>query len=204
MSATPTSSPAVNGSSSPHLRTGGSGSIRGRISGPIPMPDPLDDKDFANRQVGSDTIKPPEISEKIEPEADDASHRSDSHHRSRSTPTARDSPAGASPLADSESSPQQSRPTTMSHQSPGRQTNLSSTLRYSAISEAPSSQPGTASDKPRRKSVFRGALSRLFGRKKRNRMSGMAETADTSNRETIESNSGVSRLEHYHGLRTVF
>jgi hypothetical protein len=181
----PSPSPATAGSPV-RARHVVSGSIRGRISAPIPIVDSTDDDEFPMRQPGAGIAMSPNPADvPTTATVDNESGRSETHQRSQSTPmAARERKTASSAFTDSDTSSRvasQSRPSTMIQNSPGRLTNPSSMLRHSVISEAPSSQVDSAKGGPKRKkSVFRGALGRLFGRKKTSRMSEVVEAAATS------------------------
>jgi hypothetical protein len=198
-------SPSPTAAGSPvRARHAVSGSIRGRISAPIPIVDSTDDDEFPMRQPGTGIAVGPDVADIPEATAtDNGPGRSETHLRSQSTPmAAREHQAVSSAFTESDTSSRiasQSRPSTMIQNSPGRLTNPSSMIRHSTISEAPSSQVGSAKGGPeRKKSVFRGALGRLFGRKKKNRMSEVVEAATTSAQEKQEKKeAGSSPLKNH-------
>lgn len=155
----------------PRTKTGGSESlIRGRISGPIPIPSPMDDE-FPMRHPGTGIAKPlddAEAKETLEPLLPDP------EKQSPPSPTVSSSrvPVARNTTPEPETvRPPESRPGTILQNSPGRRTNrtnVSSTLRYSVISQDTSAQTGSSTDRPqRKKSILRGALGKLFGRKKK-------------------------------------
>lgn len=136
-------------------------SIRGRISGPIPIPNPADDDEFPMRQPGTGLATPlNEFGNKLPAPTEGSSIIIESH------PTGLSPPDLVIPEEMTESTTIQATPSQAS--SPAqRRTNRSSTLRYSTISAgtAVTSQPET--NHQHKKSGIRSALGKLFGRKKR-------------------------------------
>ncbi|KAL0938987.1 uncharacterized protein CTRU02_205597 [Colletotrichum truncatum] len=149
-------------------------SIRGKISGPIPIPNPVDDE-FPMRNPGTGIATPVTGGDMREqqmhpPQVDPAARSTVSVPR----PEVLQPPRTDSVVAPSGSgSTSTSSPTSATHahsNSPQsqRRTNASSNLRYSVVS-ASSEQTGASKDRPqRKKSTLRGALGKLFGRKKKN------------------------------------
>ncbi|KAI1122314.1 hypothetical protein F5Y10DRAFT_287290 [Nemania abortiva] len=131
--------------------------IRGKISGPIPIPD----EEFPMRNPGSG------IAQEGRPKQLDPPTQRDSVPASTHT-------ASNAMREDNTDSPAQSRPSPSSTpSSPGRRrTNRSSTLRYSTVSEA--TDTATPS---RKKSSFRAAFGKLFRR--RNKKQGSRSVSDS-------------------------
>ncbi|KAK6227041.1 hypothetical protein QIS74_00596 [Colletotrichum tabaci] len=156
-------------------------SIRGKISGPIPIPSPSDDE-FPMRNPGTGIATPLAGGDmknqqlhlpQAEPRAGSIVSVA---HPEMSQPPRTDSVVAPTGSAGSDS---MSPPTSGIHaHSPQsqRRTNGSSHLRYSAVS-ASSAQTGGSRDRPqRKKSTLRGALGKLFGRKKKTSSQGSADS----------------------------
>jgi hypothetical protein len=140
----------------PRSRTGDS--IRGKISGPIPIPD--DEFPMRNPGTGIATSTPlPEENDRQWPADQQAMpDTSSTSGRGRNV----DSVIGPSGPGSVKGSMQRSSPQSQ------RRTNPPSTLRHSVISEN-TDRSVTSKDKPqRKKSTLGGVLSRLFGKKKKN------------------------------------
>ncbi|PKS06624.1 hypothetical protein jhhlp_007373 [Lomentospora prolificans] len=177
-------------------------SIRGKISGPIPIPNPADDE-FPMRTA---TTAP----ENIEPVAQlpppptppqTYQHSASTASLPQNQPPAPSGPslelAHHNPADVNHSPPASSRrgtsadPTSMADAarvSPQRSTNQSAQVRYSTFS-ASSQKTGNTSTKDvpqRKKSTLRGALSKLFGRKKK-----------TGSQASVEAEgSGITSTQH--------
>lgn len=142
------------------------GSIRGRISGPIPIPSPLDE-DFPMRNKHPEDVAPTSAYLSQEPgtpsRGENRNHTPPQsiHVRSRS------SPIGPTVLRSAN----------------GQKRDTPATLRQSAFSIGTS---GSKTSPQRKKSILRGAIGRLFGRKK-NSTSQAAQQSDESSRPTPES-----------------
>lgn len=141
--------------------------IRGRISGPIPIATPLDD-DFPMRsQPPEDTVAPASLSQshELEPPAHgEQRHQTPPqsiHMRSRSSPVG---PTGLRSAS-------------------GQKREIPTAVRQSAFSIGTS---GSKSSPQRKKSILRGAIGRLFGRKKKG-TSQAPEQSDESSRPTPDS-----------------
>lgn len=152
----------------------GSSSIRGRISSPIPVPDPSDD-DFPIRSF------PLHQTESI-PEVQPEPHRVAAYHLpmdlylDKPQEAARKSSHSGSVMAGSQPSTEPRAPSTR------RVTERTSLVRDSAITSE-TTQSGSSRGRHRRqKSSLRGALSKLFGRK-RNK-SGSSDETNSSRRQT--------------------
>jgi hypothetical protein len=140
----------------------GQSAIRGKISGPIPIPNPAEDDEFPIRQPGTGLATPlgldgkgqlhmpPEAPSILEaPSNTDPSPDVAPEERTESVVQ-----AGPSQASETSGSPAQ------------RRTNRSSTLRYSTLSAGTDTDQSRAAPQ-RKKSTLRSALSKLFGRKKK-------------------------------------
>jgi hypothetical protein len=142
--------------------------IRGRISGPIPITTPLDDDFPIRNPLPEEGLGRAPVSQSSEPEASGQGNLSNQtppqsiHMRSRS------SPVGPTGLRAASGQKQRETPTA---------------VRQSAFSIGTS---GSKSSPQRKKSFLRGAIGRLFGRKKKG-TSQIAEHSDDSNRPTPDS-----------------
>ncbi|KAI0013368.1 hypothetical protein F4779DRAFT_640739 [Xylariaceae sp. FL0662B] len=129
-------------------------SIRGKISGPIPM-----DDEFPMRQPGTGIAhegrpRPLESLAEDKPTSLNPGNTSSEVTREDKTDSGV-TPSGPSQASNVSNSPQRQR-----------RTAHSSTLRYSTVSEGTGT--GTDTDRPqRKKSTIRSALGKLFGRKKK-------------------------------------
>ncbi|KAI0136618.1 hypothetical protein BJ170DRAFT_20391 [Xylariales sp. AK1849] len=141
----------------------GPSNIRGKISGPIPIPDPAEDDEFPMRQPGTGLATPvgnegrsklhlpPDGSSTLE--VNSTSGPSDVAPEERTESVARTGPSQAS---ETSGNPAQ------------RRTNRSSTLRYSTMSTGTDTDQSPTAPR-RKKSTLRTTLGRLFGRKKKGR-----------------------------------
>ncbi|KFA73566.1 hypothetical protein S40288_09455, partial [Stachybotrys chartarum IBT 40288] len=145
----------------------GSQSIRGRISSPIPIPNPMDDQ--------HPVPDPPSvhIAPALASEVNDTP--SELPRRDKSASPMMPSPGPRSTLISNRSPEPEallssSVPSGMAHESasPVLRTSPPNAVRYSTMSvSAGTEQSGNSKDQPqRKKSSLRGALGRLFGRKK--------------------------------------
>jgi hypothetical protein len=182
-----------SGSSPPRPKSSNRQSIRGKISAPIPMPNPNEDEEFPIRKPGTSFAAPKEPSDDEFPirrpgqaqrvstipppedeEAEQSGHQahvsdtgqSNVPERPQYTPPAPpDGPSPSSGTGGPGTSPSQ------------RRTNPSSTLRFSQISAASTGHTGHSGDRPqRKKSTLRNALSRIFGRRKKGGSQGSVST----------------------------
>ncbi|OIW35057.1 hypothetical protein CONLIGDRAFT_675999 [Coniochaeta ligniaria NRRL 30616] len=201
-------------------KPGQQSSIRGRISGPIPIPNPGDDDEFPIRTPGSGIAIPANDDENFEfPIRKPGAGIATTYPLPEDTPEGQDTPAqrqhtqelqppppqaGTAAVSVSGSNTDTSQnsnadPEPPSHAAPGppsdsrsssghRATKTpprvsppqrrsppsqtiapASALRYSTVSEAPTSQSRDGASPKRKKSTLRTALGRLFGRKKKSR-----------------------------------
>ncbi|KAI3534708.1 hypothetical protein CSPX01_11852 [Colletotrichum filicis] len=185
-------------------------SIRGKISGPIPIPSPVDDE-FPMRNPGTGIATPLTEGDMKE----QMMHPPQAEQRAGSIvsvphpqPEVSQAPRADSVIAPTGSagsgSGSASSPTSATHATQAntpqsqRRTNASSNLRYSAVS-ASSEQTGASKDRPqRKKSTLRGALGKLFGRKKKTGSQGSTDsqrvsTYNASNQHKSDT-SGLSRV----------
>ncbi|KAH9242924.1 hypothetical protein K456DRAFT_118509 [Colletotrichum gloeosporioides 23] len=133
-------------------------SIRGKISGPIPIPNPIDDE-FPMRNPGTGIATPPVVGSTVATPQPEVSQPP--RTESVVVPPGTGSTSGSSPTAASHANSHSNSPQSQ------RRTNVSSNLRYSTVSAA-SEQTGASKERPqRKKSTLRGALGKLFGRKKK-------------------------------------
>lgn len=214
-------------SSAGRPKPGHQSSIRGRISGPIPIPSPGDDDEFPIRTPGSGIAIPanddenfefpirrpgsgiatsypllekspelqideaqPQEAEQLHPPSPQAETSAvpvagspvDTTPNRSSTP---EQPSQAPPEPPSESRPSSGhgvarispKPSPPQRRSPPVQRTVpSGALRYSTVSEAPTTQSRDAAPSKRKKSTLRTALGRLFGRKKKSRESQQSTT----------------------------
>ncbi|GKT55065.1 hypothetical protein ColTof4_08074 [Colletotrichum tofieldiae] len=179
-------------------------SIRGKISGPIPIPSPSDDE-FPMRNPGTGIATPLAGGDMKEQQL----HPPQPEPRAGSIVSVAQPEVSQAPRTDSVVAPtgsagsgSTSPPTSGAHaNSPQsqRRTNGSSHLRYSAVS-ASSEQTGGSRDRPqRKKSTLRGALGKLFGRKKKTGSQGSTDsqrisTYNTSNQQHKSDISALSRV----------
>ncbi|MBE3042306.1 hypothetical protein IMZ48_06945 [Candidatus Bathyarchaeota archaeon] len=168
-------------------------SVRGRISNPIPIPNAGDDQ-FSLENPGSSPPKPhaPDEGDTISqrpPRSPRHNHQttissssfqhtglgpvsgdaSDVAH-SKSSGSNNSLSASAAPAATSGPSPTSG----FTRDSPPRRTNPSSQIRYSVVTES-SQRTGDTNNRDfpqRKKSTIRGALSKLFGRRKKSKSQG--------------------------------
>ncbi|KAI1357038.1 hypothetical protein F5Y01DRAFT_10190 [Xylaria sp. FL0043] len=133
--------------------------IRGKISGPIPIPD--DEFPIRNPRSSTD-IGPEEVPEPLEPVAERDS-------RAASTNSAFNATREEKTSSLAQSGPSQASTTSNPTR---RRTNRSSALRYSNLSDATD-----MASPSRKKSTFRVAIGRLFG--KRNRKRGSRSHSDS-------------------------
>ncbi|KAI8217420.1 hypothetical protein K4K53_009198 [Colletotrichum sp. SAR 10_77] len=154
-------------------------SIRGKISGPIPIPNPIDDE-FPMRNPGTgiatpvtegnmreQMMNPPQAEPVVGSTVATPQPEVSQPPRTESVvvPPGTGSTSGSSPTAASHANSHVNSHSN-SPQSQ-RRTNVSSNLRYSTVSAA-SEQTGASKERPqRKKSTLRGALGKLFGRKKK-------------------------------------
>ncbi|KAK8088866.1 hypothetical protein PG997_003827 [Apiospora hydei] len=137
----------------------GQSNIRGKISGPIPIPSPADDDEFPIREHGTGQATPlaSEAPNRLAPPQERASviDSQSTTGPTRVSPEER-TPSrtrlGTSQASENSGSPAQQR------------TIRSSTLRYSSVSNNTDSERDTPQ---RKKSTLRSTLSKLFGRKKK-------------------------------------
>lgn len=168
----------------PRARTGGNETIRGRISGPIPIPSPMDDE-FPMRQPGTGIAKPLDAEDDKETAVEPPAPERDK--QSPSPPVVSASPApvvaqNVTPDPEPARTPEP-RTGTALRNSPRRGTNISSTLRYSMASQDTTAQTSSSKDRPqRKKSTLRGALGKLFGRKKKDKKTGIQESPAPSDK----------------------
>ncbi|KAK8049773.1 hypothetical protein PG994_011503 [Apiospora phragmitis] len=136
--------------------------IRGKISGPIPIPNPADDDEFPMREVGTGQATPlaSEGPNRLAPSQ--AQERVSVIDSQSTTGPSRVSPEERTPSRNQLGTSQASE----NSGSPAQQRTIgSSTLRYSSVSN----NTDTERDAPqRKKSTLRSTLSKLFGRKKKN------------------------------------
>ncbi|KAK1973011.1 hypothetical protein LY78DRAFT_3773 [Colletotrichum sublineola] len=188
-------------------------SIRGKISGPIPIPSPSDDE-FPMRNPGTGIATPLAAADMKEqqllpPQAEPRVGSMVSVAQPEVTPApGADSVVATARSAGSRStSPPPSATHGNSPQSQ-RRTNVSSNLRYSAVS-ASSEQTGDSRDRPqRKKSTLRGALGKLFGRKKKTGSQGSTDsqrisTYHPSNQHKSQDLSALSRVTEAEPKRSV-
>ncbi|TEA22750.1 hypothetical protein C8034_v005191 [Colletotrichum sidae] len=180
-------------STSNHNRSLTGQSIRGKISGPIPIPDPVDDE-FPMRNPGTGIATPVTEGNMREqqlhpPQAEPVAASSVSINRAEVSPPPR-AESVVGPLGPGPSSPTSA--TYGSSPQSQRRTNASSNLRYSAVSMS-SEQTGASRERPqRKKSTLRGALGKLFGRKKKTGSQGSYD----SNRASAYNPSNQNQIQH--------
>ncbi|ORY65900.1 uncharacterized protein BCR38DRAFT_168566 [Pseudomassariella vexata] len=151
----------------------GESSIRGRISGPIPIPDPVDDDEFPMRQPGTG-LAMPLGSESSRPQVPpDSSSSINVQNNSSPPPSAVPEERPVSAVTQPQQEQRAEGPSQASQTSASlpRCNDLTSALRYSTVSA------GTETDRSRtgpqrKKSTLRGALTKLFGRKKKRTSNG--------------------------------
>ncbi|EGY22780.1 hypothetical protein HYQ45_010063 [Verticillium longisporum] len=167
-------------------------SIRGKISGPIPIPTPTDDE-FPMRNPGTGIATPLSAEDRERQLQTEAGHQTSAPFtqpeavptRNTDSVMAHSGSGSGSVTGSASGSGTGSAPT---HQIPRgspqsqRRTNPPSTLRHSVVSEA-TENTNNSKDKPqRKKSTLRGAFSKLFGRKKKTTsLSAPPERASTYN-----------------------
>ncbi|KAF6840779.1 hypothetical protein CMUS01_03812 [Colletotrichum musicola] len=182
-------------------------SIRGKISGPIPIPSPADDE-FPMRNPGTGIATPVTAGDMREqqmhpPQAEPATASIVSVPR----PDVSQAPAtdAAAVPPGSGGSASGSSPTSASHgHSPQsqRRTNASN-LRYSVVS-ASSEQTGVSRDRPqRKKSTLRGALGKLFGRKKKSNSQGSYDSQRVSVYNPSNNNQNQNQNQHKSDITTL-
>lgn len=180
-SETPAERPAPSPSSHTRSKTE-SRSIRGRISGPIPIPNPLDEEVAMRNRTPSANGTLDAFNFAAEPDSTKPEHRASPPHRRQLSTT----PPGAPQcrvqvvpeVRTDRDSPEVPRgsPDTLRKEHKRTQ---SLGLRVSAFSLG--SNVATKDSPPRKKSSLRGALSKLFGRKRNT-----GSQASTSARPTPE------------------
>ncbi|EFQ26320.1 hypothetical protein CGRA01v4_05432 [Colletotrichum graminicola] len=197
----------------PRSQTGQS--IRGKISGPIPIPSPSDDE-FPMRNPGTGIattlaaaadMKEQQL---LPPQAEPRAGSIVSVAQPEVTPAPRtDSVVAPARSARSRSASPPASATHGNSPQSQRRTNISSNLRYSAVS-ASSGQTGESRDRPqRKKSTLRGALGKLFGRKKKTGSQGSADSQristynNASNQHKSQDLSALSRVTEAEPKRSV-
>ncbi|POR32081.1 Uncharacterized protein TPAR_07729 [Tolypocladium paradoxum] len=178
---------AAGAAPGPRPRTGNR-SIRGQISGPIPIPDPMDDE-FPMRDPGAAMATPLDGHESRvnDDKADAHAMVHDQRPQPANISFANSSRTGATGSVPDDmeafldTTPSGSRSASTRRESRKRVTKPARDLRESAISSGTAPLRGGKEGPQRKKSTFRSALSRLFGRRKKN---SFAETSDTSGRPT--------------------
>ncbi|KAK8114446.1 hypothetical protein PG999_006515 [Apiospora kogelbergensis] len=142
----------------------GQSNIRGKISGPIPIQNPAEDDEFPMRERGTGHATPlgSEAPNRLAPPQERGSiiDNQSTNGQVRVSPEERTpsrNQPGTSQASENSGSPAQQR------------TTRSSTLRYSTVSNNTDSDRDTPQ---RKKSTLRSALSKLFGRKKKNSSNG--------------------------------
>ena len=185
-------------------------SIRGKISNPIPIPN-AGDEDFNPQNPGPTAPKPHVLDDRA-PVPQHPSRPPRHHHNntasSSTLPHTALAPGTSSPpdIEDSQNSgsnnslPMSAAPAGSSgpspvsgsaRNSPQRRTNQSSQIRYSAISASSQRTGDTGSREPpqRKKSTIRGALSKLFGRKKKGKSQGSSVPEHSSGTTSVQHRS---------------
>lgn len=183
-------------------------SIRGKISHPIPIPN-AGDEDF-NPQNPGPTAPKPHVLDDGAPVSQHTSrpprHQHNNTASSSALPHTALAPATSNAQEDSQdrgsnnSLPMSTAPAGSSgpsavsgsvRNSPQRRTNNSSQVRYSAISASSQRTGDTGSkDLPqRKKSTIRGALSKLFGRKKKAKSQGSSVPEHSSGTTSVQHRS---------------
>jgi hypothetical protein len=163
-------------------KTGPGQSIRGKISGPYPIPNPIDEE-FPIRNPGTGIASPLGV------EGKDYQLQAPPGESSSTAPAAVSAlrpevvpdmttelvvvPSGSSPT-----NILPAAPTTIT--SPPRRTNPTSTFRYSAVSASTERTTQSKDGPQRKKSTIRSALGRLFGRKRKNGSQGSSEISRIS------------------------
>ncbi|KAK1600409.1 uncharacterized protein LY79DRAFT_664699 [Colletotrichum navitas] len=196
----------------PRSQTGQS--IRGKISGPIPIPTPSDDE-FPMRNPGTGIATPlaaaADMKEQqlLPPQAEPRAGSIVSVVHPEVTPAPRtDSVVAPARSARSRSASPPASTTHGNSPQSQRRTNISTNLRYSAVS-ASSEQTGESRDRPqRKKSTLRGALGKLFGRKKKTGSRGSTDsqrisTYNASNQHKSQDLSALSRVTEAEPKRSV-
>lgn len=174
-------------------------SIRGKISGPIPIPSPLEEEEFPIRKPGTGIASPTPLDEneaeehrqqQLQPPPAGTSIASGVTSSQAEVPLASipeppsspppAPPSGPSPTSAAGGSTVTAPESSPSQRSPKRhRTNPSSTLRYSTVSNVSMDSPAHQNGRPeRKKSTLRGALSKLFGRKKKEGSQGSVSTTE--------------------------
>ncbi|KAG7133719.1 hypothetical protein HYQ45_008148 [Verticillium longisporum] len=150
-------------------------SIRGKISGPIPIPTPTDDE-FPMRNPGTGIATPLSTEDRERQLQTEAGHQTSAPFTQPEAVPTRNTdsvmaPSGSGSVTGSASG--SGTGSAHTHQIPRgspqsqRRTNPPSTLRHSVVSEA-TENTNNGKDKPqRKKSTLRGAFSKLFGRRKK-------------------------------------
>lgn len=164
--ARPTSGMSSNGGA--RLSKPSGHSVRGRISNPIPVSSTMDDDEFPMRQKGSGIASGPGEAPKDDTITTGSAKQADAEESPTRPAAAQgageesdkvtDAPSKDA-VSDARSSPVQPRP--MEHR-----TNHSSTLRQSMIS-SDTARTRSSKGHEKKKSGLRGALGKLFGRKKK-------------------------------------
>lgn len=145
-------------------------SIRGKISGPIPIPNPIDDE-FPMRNPGTGIATPVTAGDMQQQQMNPPPQAEPAAGRPVSVP--HPEPSQAAPSTSGSS------PTSATH-APSPQSQRRANLRYSTVS-ASSEQTGASRDRPqRKKSTLRGALGKLFGRKKKTGSQGSIDSQRVS------------------------
>ncbi|KND94655.1 hypothetical protein TOPH_00411 [Tolypocladium ophioglossoides CBS 100239] len=178
---------AAGAAPGPRPRTGNR-SIRGQISGPIPIPDPMDDE-FPMRSPGTAMVTPLDGAGNVvnDAKADTHAPEPDQRQQLADTPSANPSHAeatgsdhdGIEALLDTV--PPKSSPPSTRRESPKRVTKPARDQRASAISSDTARARGGKDGPQRKRPAFMSALGRLFGRKKKN---SFMETINLSGRPT--------------------
>ena len=153
----------MNGANS-SKRQSSTHSVRGRISGPFPIPDPMDDE-FPMRNQNNGAILAAASAGAYEPSRSVAAIRDniDTKDDAISTPHTE---VVQNRSSFSEPSSKPDTPDVI-HSLPPKKATPPSDLRHSAVSGGTSPSPGTHGQLQRKKSTLRGAFGRLFGRKRR-------------------------------------
>ncbi|KAM0280750.1 hypothetical protein ACHAQH_003920 [Verticillium albo-atrum] len=163
---------ATGGQTASRPKTGQS--IRGKISGPIPIPTPTDDE-FPMRNPGTGIATPLSAEDRERQLQAEAANQANAPFtqsepvQNRNTDSVVMPSGTGSGTGSASGSGSAHTPSVAPRGSPQsqRRTNPPSTLRHSVVSEA-TEITNNSKDKPqRKKSTLRGAFSKLFGRKKK-------------------------------------